>query len=89
MAAPTKYDRLLEVVKGLRQAERDSVRAAEARASLPQGSSRARVTTANARWMTTAESRDGWIQDVAEEVARLPSLCQLASDMARDKKHEE
>lgn len=35
-----------------------SVRASEARAALPPGSSRAKVTTANARWMSAAEERD-------------------------------
>ncbi len=33
-------------------------RAAEARRALPPGSSRARVTTANARWAAAAEYRD-------------------------------
>jgi hypothetical protein len=32
--------------------------AAEARSRLPAGASRARVTTANARWATAAEARD-------------------------------
>jgi len=47
------------------QLERDLARAAEAseraafaRAALPPGSSRARVTSANARWMRKAEARD-------------------------------
>ena len=39
-------------------AYRASVKAAKARADLPAGSSRARVTTANARWKSAAEERD-------------------------------
>lgn len=39
-------------------AYRASEKAAKARAALPIGSSRARVTTANKRWMSAAEHRD-------------------------------
>lgn len=35
-----------------------SARACERRSALPPGSSRARVTTANARWALAAEARD-------------------------------
>lgn len=42
----------------LARAQKASTRASDARASLPPGSSRARVTTANARWMRAAEHRD-------------------------------
>lgn len=42
----------------LRDAQKKSTKAAEVRAALPAGSSRARVTTANARWMRAAEHRD-------------------------------
>lgn len=44
--------------RSLRDARKKSAKAAEARAALPAGSSRARVTTANARWMRAAEHRD-------------------------------
>jgi hypothetical protein len=37
---------------------RKSARFADARAALPAGSSRARVTSANARWARAAEERD-------------------------------
>jgi len=40
------------------KAEKDSLRACMARAALPLGSSRARTTTAVARWWTLAEYRD-------------------------------
>ncbi len=47
-----------EIVRELKAAERASEKACAARAALPPGSSRARVTTANARWMRAAEYRD-------------------------------
>ena len=42
----------------LAKAQAASLKAAEDRGNLPAGSSRARVTTANARWRTLAEYRD-------------------------------
>lgn len=50
-----------EIVDGVRRLDRldrESARAADARSELPPGSSRKRVTTANARWMRKAEARD-------------------------------
>jgi putative hemolysin len=47
-----RYERLLA------QAQAASERAADRRMSLGVGASRARVTTANARWATAAEHRD-------------------------------
>lgn len=44
--------------KLLAAATAKSTKAAESRANLPPGSTRARVTTANARWMRAAEDRD-------------------------------
>ena len=41
-----------------RKAQAASERAMDARGALPPGSSRARVTTANARWASAAEHRD-------------------------------
>lgn len=52
--------------RALRQVTRDSERAAAARAALPPGSSRARVTTANARWARHAEERDRLERQIAE-----------------------
>lgn len=53
----------------LAAAERKSARLAEARSALPAGSSRARVTTANARWARAAEERDRLARVVAEAEA--------------------
>lgn len=47
-------------------AERASARAAAARSRLPPGSSRARVTSANAKWSRAAEHRDRLARELAE-----------------------
>lgn len=49
---------LRELARRLESAERAAIKTAVARAALPAGSSRARVTTANARWTRAAEHRD-------------------------------
>jgi hypothetical protein len=49
---------LLALRRDLLRLTRSSERACRARAALPPGSSRARVTTANARWACAAEARD-------------------------------
>lgn len=56
--APSARSKLLRLERELSKAQAKSLRAAEARRALPPGSSRARVTTANARWMRAAEERD-------------------------------
>jgi hypothetical protein len=55
IAEPT---RVRELRKALAKAQAASTKASEARAALPAGSTRARVTSANARWMRCAEERD-------------------------------
>jgi hypothetical protein len=49
---------VIEAWKRLDAAQKASEKAADARASLPTGSTRAKVTTANARWANAAEDRD-------------------------------
>lgn len=71
---PTRFDRLLDLAQQLVRAEAASVAACDARAALPPGSSRARVTTANARWVRAAEHRDRVLQSLALEIAAHPSL---------------
>jgi hypothetical protein len=44
--------------KELARAEADSARLCKQRAAMPPGSSRARVTTLNAKWARVAEYRD-------------------------------
>lgn len=58
-------DRVKLLRRELSSAERSSSRAAEARSKLPPGSSRARVTTANARWARAAEHRDRLLRELA------------------------
>lgn len=59
--ARTRSEALADAAASLRDlaaAEAKVERASETRRSLPPGSSRARVTTANARWSTACEQRD-------------------------------
>lgn len=63
----TKYDRLLALAKALVADERKSIDLATARGRLPPGSSRARVTTANANWASAAERRDQAIDSLRAE----------------------
>lgn len=51
-------DSIPTLVRELVAAQARSTKASEARLALPAGSSRARVTTANARWMRASEERD-------------------------------
>lgn len=65
-----------DLERWLGKAERASERAMEARAALPTGSSRARVTGANARWAAHAEARDRltrWLDDARRLLAFLES----------------
>jgi hypothetical protein len=55
-------------IRDYRRACIASTRASEARSNLPQGSSRARVTTANARWKGAAEHRDRLAAELPPEV---------------------
>lgn len=48
----------LAALKALVKAERDSARQCERNGALAVSSTRARITTANARWSTLAEHRD-------------------------------
>ena len=49
---------LRTLARDLEAAELAMLKASAARAALPAGSSRAKVTTANARWSTKCEQRD-------------------------------
>jgi hypothetical protein len=52
--------------KAIVRAQARSMALATAMASLPPGTSRARVTTANARWARAAEERDRILKQVEE-----------------------
>lgn len=71
MAERTGYDRLVELAKELQRAERRSMKACQVRQDIPPGSSRAKVTTVNARWMRAAEARDQLQSALAREFERL------------------
>lgn len=59
-AAPSApiFEEYLASSREYRAAQRESEEASARRAALPAGSTRARVTTANARWARKAEHRD-------------------------------
>lgn len=58
MSLLDRYRRAATLTRQLADAQAKTERAFEARSALPAGSSRAKVTTANARWMRAAEHRD-------------------------------
>lgn len=63
---------IAEAQRFLKEKERASERASRARAALEPGSSRARVTTANANWAVAAEARE-------RAAARLAALERLVA----------
>jgi hypothetical protein len=63
--------RLKALRRDLARSEAKSARLCAARAALPPGSSRARVTTANARWARAAEERDRLLRAVELAEAQL------------------
>ena len=63
---------IADAERELAKAKAKSLAASEARCALPPGSSRARVTTANARWMAAAEHRDRCEQRLADLKAVQP-----------------
>lgn len=52
------YEKIADLSKQLVEAQKKVQRTSEARMNLPPGSSRAKVTTYNARWMAICEHRD-------------------------------
>ena len=59
-------DEYIQADKAWREYAKASEKAAEARSRLPAGSTRAKVTTANARWARAAEARDAratWLRE--------------------------
>jgi len=61
--------KIAQLRKALTKAEARSQRLADARFGMPPGTSRARVTTANARWHAAAEERER----IRREIAQLES----------------
>lgn len=70
--------RVKQLEKKLVAAQRKSMAASERRRALPPGTSRARVTTANARWGIAAEERD-----------RVSDLLDLTRQQLADAEQEE
>lgn len=72
MGASAVVKTIAQLEREFARAETASLKASEARSRLPAGSSRARVTTANARWARKAEERDRILGELA--AARLKSM---------------
>lgn len=66
----------------LERLEKKSKAAAEARSALPPGSSRARVTSANARWARAAAARDRVAGELAEAESYFSDLSSFAPEAA-------
>jgi hypothetical protein len=79
----THYTGLLEALHELDTAERKSLAACAAREALPAGSTRARVTTANARWMSASEHRDRCLAHALEAVRETLPTCRPYDHMER------
>jgi hypothetical protein len=58
---------LIALLRELCRAEAQVAKTSAARRDLPAGSSRPRVTTANARWMTACEHRDRILRMLSEQ----------------------
>ncbi len=72
-----------ELEKRLAECTKKAEKACAYRASLPIGSSRARVTTANARWATWAEARDKAEAKLEEAKKALKSEKKFSDTAAR------
>lgn len=57
---------LRDIERDLRAAELAVHRTSERRRALPSGSSRARITTANAKWAIACEARDRLLREAEE-----------------------
>jgi hypothetical protein len=64
--------RVQELERALKRATLKSAQLAEQRSRMPPGSSRARVTTANAKWSRAAEERERLERELAEARAEVP-----------------
>lgn len=71
-----------EIKRLLKAADRKSDRLSQARAALPAGTSRARVTTANARWSRAAEARDHLRVLLADAEAAASEATRLREEQA-------
>lgn len=68
----TEDRRQRQLERILQIAEDRAAKASEARQKLPAGSSRARVTSVNARWASAAEERDRVRQQLEEYMKEAP-----------------
>lgn len=69
-----QIDEMIAILRELRTITLKSEAASRARAALPAGSTRARVTTANARWSIAAGARRLTMRRLFSAVASVPEL---------------
>ena len=75
MSEPNRFTALLAAVRELERLERASIEAARRRSALAPGSSRASVTTANAKWRVKSEARDlAFVRATDEALEAFPTL---------------
>lgn len=77
---PTKRDTVEVLKRRLIMAHIASLAASQRRASLPEGSSRTAITTANARWSRCAEERDRLIAELETAGGNPREAVQIAED---------
>ncbi len=71
MSASANEAEVIRLTKLLAKAQATSLKWAERRHKMPMGSSRARVTTANAEWARAAEHRDRISDQLDQACARV------------------
>jgi hypothetical protein len=82
MLTPENATTLQQLLTRYLEAQQKSSIAAERRSDLPAGATRAKVTTANARWMAAAEERDRALK-AADAAVLAIARSQFAPPIAR------
>ncbi|TDL50909.1 hypothetical protein E2R60_20385 [Paenibacillus dendritiformis] len=70
-----KQKQIAALERRLQVAERRAEKAAASRRNLGLGASRARITTANARWAAAAEERDRIYEQLQKARERTNAIC--------------
>lgn len=78
-----EIDHFILILKCLKSATQKAAKFCEIRSNLESGSSRAKVTTANANFARYAESRDTQFRKLQEHCARFLGLNDLADEYSK------
>lgn len=65
------FEKIADMAKQLVEAQKKVLRESGKRQALPPGSTRAKVTTANARWMAICEERDRLEEELRQYVGSI------------------